>query len=181
MMKAFSDATIVRPSVIYGHEDRFINLIGSNANLPLGYPIMNKGKTTLRPIHVSDVAEGILRVIKSEASVGKLVDFTGPKQYSFNQMMDLISKITMRNIKCFHVDSIALIKLYTIQNSLLSWRVPYFEKDQILQFNEAENSSADNLTLADVGMRELRTFEEDSFEFLRYYREAREFREPNVL
>lgn len=46
---AFPGATIVRPSWMYGHEDRLLNTIATN---PIVFRI-NHGDTKIKPVHVS--------------------------------------------------------------------------------------------------------------------------------
>ncbi|CAG8572456.1 3902_t:CDS:2, partial [Acaulospora colombiana] len=83
----YPDVTIVRPSVMYGHEDRFLNrLAGTTYEYAL-----NKGLTRTRP--VLDVAKALEHMLKDENTIGKTCELFGPKEYTYNEIYDLIDKV----------------------------------------------------------------------------------------
>lgn len=87
---AFPRATIVRPSVLFGEDDAFLNLFGGLiAQLPV-LPVF--GPTAkLQPLNVDDAAEAIANALGDPARHGgKAYDIAGPEAIS---MLDLNRRI----------------------------------------------------------------------------------------
>ena len=55
----FGGATVIRPAVLFGLDDRFLNtLIKLLRRLPI-YPMFGRGETRLQPADVEDVGEAV--------------------------------------------------------------------------------------------------------------------------
>ena len=78
--------TIFRPSVIFGREDRFINLF---ALMQRFLPVMAVGgaDARLQPVHVEDVASAFVNAIDTRATFGGGFELAGPKQYSLREII----------------------------------------------------------------------------------------------
>jgi uncharacterized protein YbjT (DUF2867 family) len=87
---AFPQATIVRPSIVFGPEDKFFNRFAGMAMLSLALPLIGGGHTRFQPVYVGDVADGIMAVLNSPDAAGKTYEFGGPETYSFRQLMELM-------------------------------------------------------------------------------------------
>ena len=87
---AFPGATIVRPSVLFGEDDAFLNLFaGLIAKLP-ALPVFGP-EAKLQPLNVDDAAEGIANALGDPARHGgKIYDIAGPEAIS---MLDLNRRI----------------------------------------------------------------------------------------
>ncbi|XP_012287273.1 NADH dehydrogenase [ubiquinone] 1 alpha subcomplex subunit 9, mitochondrial isoform X2 [Orussus abietinus] len=88
--KEFPEATIVRPSDIYGQEDKFLRQYGTKFRVHLrGIPLWEKGeKTEKQPVAVYDVAAGIAALVKDPNTAGKTYQFVGPKRYKLSELVD---------------------------------------------------------------------------------------------
>ncbi|XP_075408304.1 NADH dehydrogenase [ubiquinone] 1 alpha subcomplex subunit 9, mitochondrial [Tenrec ecaudatus] len=87
---AFPEATIIKPSDIFGREDRFLNYF-ANIRWFGGVPLISLGlKTEKQPVYVADVSKGIINAIKDPDAKGKDFAFTGPNRYL---LLDLIQYI----------------------------------------------------------------------------------------
>lgn len=78
--------TIFRPSVIFGRDDRFINLF---ALIQRFLPVMAVGGADahLQPVHVEDVASAFVNAIDTRATFGGVFELAGPKQYSLREII----------------------------------------------------------------------------------------------
>lgn len=87
---AFPAATIVRPSVLFGEDDAFLNLFGGLiARLPV-LPVFGP-QAKLQPLNVDDAAEAIANALSDPARHGgKAYDLAGPEEIS---MLDLNRRI----------------------------------------------------------------------------------------
>jgi NADH dehydrogenase len=87
---AFPEATIVRPSVVFGPEDGFFNRFAAMAMFSPALPLIGGGQTRFQPVYVGDVAEAIVRTLDDPAAIGQTFELGGPKIYSFRQLMELL-------------------------------------------------------------------------------------------
>ncbi|WP_448191686.1 complex I NDUFA9 subunit family protein [Azospirillum sp. sgz301742] len=92
VLAAFPDATILRPSIVFGAEDRFFNKFAAMAQISPVLPLIGGGKTRFQPVSVSDLAEAIEAVLNSDASKGRVYELGGPNTYTFKELMQLMLK-----------------------------------------------------------------------------------------
>jgi NADH dehydrogenase len=82
------DATLLRPSVIFGAEDRFLNLF---ATLQAVAPVLPLAGSSARfqPVWVEDVARAIVACVDDAATIGQTYECTGPTVYTLSQLVHL--------------------------------------------------------------------------------------------
>jgi len=82
----------VRPSLMYGNEDNFLNKLAGVTNIF----IANKMREKLWPVHVFDVAKGLEAIMYDDSTAGQLFELHGPKEYSMREIADLIDKEVLK-------------------------------------------------------------------------------------
>lgn len=87
VLKYYPDATIFRPSVIFGKEDEFLNRFAQMALLSPFLPLIGGGKTHFQPVYVGDVAECFLKASLLKEASGKTYELGGPSIYTFKELM----------------------------------------------------------------------------------------------
>ena len=92
VLAAFPDATILRPSIVVGPEDRFFNKFAAMAQLSPVLPLIGGGKTRFQPVSVSDLADAIVAVIGRDDARGRAYELGGPNVYTFKELMQLMLK-----------------------------------------------------------------------------------------
>ena len=90
MLKAFPEATILRPSIVFGPEDNFFNRFAAMARISPALPLIGGGHTKFQPVYVGDVAEAIMKALDNPAAQGKTYELGGPRVYSFKEIMELV-------------------------------------------------------------------------------------------
>ena len=90
VMEAFPEATILRPSVMFGPEDAFFNQLAALARVMPILPLFGTGKVKLQPVYVSDVAEAVARALATEAATGKIYELGGPRAYTYKALLQLL-------------------------------------------------------------------------------------------
>ncbi|XP_009001694.2 NADH dehydrogenase [ubiquinone] 1 alpha subcomplex subunit 9, mitochondrial [Callithrix jacchus] len=94
--EAFPEAIIIKPSDIFGREDRFLNHF-SNMRRFGPIPLVSLGwKTVKQPVYVSDVSKGIMNAIKDPHASGKTFAFVGPNRYLLFDLVKYIYAVTHR-------------------------------------------------------------------------------------
>lgn len=80
------DATVFRPSVIFGTDDRFLNLF---AWLQRFAPVLPLAAAHARfaPVFVGDVAAAMIASLEERTTIGKTYELTGPKIYTLLQLV----------------------------------------------------------------------------------------------
>ena len=92
---ALPHATILRPSLVFGPEDKFINRFAALAKQLPVVPVV-AGATRFQPVYVIDLARAIVAALGDPATFGgKTFELGGPKVYAFR---DIIAWI-MRQIR----------------------------------------------------------------------------------
>jgi NADH dehydrogenase len=83
--------TILRPSVIFGPEDQFVNVLGRLIRLtPKIFPLPGGGKTRFQPIAVDDVARVVRLSLEKKETVNQSYDLGGAVPLTLRQMTERI-------------------------------------------------------------------------------------------
>ena len=90
VVAAFPDATIIRPSIVVGREDKFFNLFAAYARLSPALPLIGGGATKFQPITVGDVAAAALAAALRSECAGRIYEIGGPRVYSFKELMEVM-------------------------------------------------------------------------------------------
>jgi NADH dehydrogenase len=94
--EAFPEATVVRPSLVFGPEDRFFNLFATLTRFSPMLPLIGGGQTRFQPVYVIDVAKAIAAILATPATGGKTYELGGPRAYTFRELMGLVLAETRR-------------------------------------------------------------------------------------
>jgi uncharacterized protein YbjT (DUF2867 family) len=88
---AFADATLIRPAVMFGHDDAFLTpILKLLARLPV-YPMFGRGLTRLQPAYVDDVAEAIARALQARQSQAITYECAGPRVYTYEELLRAVA------------------------------------------------------------------------------------------
>ena len=90
IQNVFKSSVILRPSLIFGPEDKFFNTFASIAQFSPALPLIGGGKTKFSPIYVGDIAKAIVKVLKLNNSESKIYELGGPENYSFRELMVIL-------------------------------------------------------------------------------------------
>lgn len=89
--EALPHATILRPSIIFGREDQFINRFAALANTLPVIPVV-AGKTRFQPVYVLDVARAVAAALADPAAHGgRTYALGGPEVMSFRAILQWIA------------------------------------------------------------------------------------------
>lgn len=80
--------SILRPSVIFGADDRFLNLF---ARLQAFFPVLPLAgaKARFQPVWVGDVAAAIVRCLLDRSTIGLTVECAGPQVFTLAELVRL--------------------------------------------------------------------------------------------
>lgn len=82
------DLTVLRPSVVFGEHDRFLNLF---ARLQAMLPVVPLAcaDASLQPVWVGDVAQAIARCLIDPATVGQTYECAGPQVHTLKDLVTM--------------------------------------------------------------------------------------------
>ncbi len=95
--EAFADATILRPSVLFGPDDKFVNTLVAATRWSPMLAMFGMGDTRLQPVYVADVAEAVLWALTTPSTHGKVYELGGPRIYRYRALIELVLKETRRS------------------------------------------------------------------------------------
>ena len=145
----FKKSIILRPSVIFGPDDKFFNTFASLAQFSPAIPLIGGGKTKFAPIYVENVANAIVKVLELNNTEPKIYELGGPKNYSFKELMEiLLIEIKKKRFLIPIPFSVAKFQSYFFQ----MMPNPLLTPDQVEMLKYNNIVSGEYPTLKDLGI-----------------------------
>jgi uncharacterized protein YbjT (DUF2867 family) len=89
--QAFPRAVILRPGVMFGRDDAFLNVLAKMVRSTRVIPLIGDGRTKLQPIDVRDVAEAVRRSLQDPGAEGKIYELGGASTYRFREIAEMVA------------------------------------------------------------------------------------------
>ncbi|XP_029453142.1 NADH dehydrogenase [ubiquinone] 1 alpha subcomplex subunit 9, mitochondrial [Rhinatrema bivittatum] len=166
----FPDAIIMKPSEMFGREDRFFNHF-ANMRWFGGVPLISRGKKTVKqPIYVVDVAKAILNAVCDPASKGKVYALTGPNRYLLHDLVEYVFAVAHRPFICYPLPRplYHLVARFFEINPFEPWTT----RDKVDRFHTTDMKLPDLPGLEDLDIIAT-SVEEKAIEVLRRHRRFR--------
>ena len=173
LYRAFPQAVILRPSVVFGAEDRFFNRFAGLARftpiLPVlgcSFPQLNfhkkagslsrptfniygSGGPRFQPVFVGDVADACQRVLDYPKTAGNIYELGGPTIYHFHDLMRLLLRQINRRRFLLPVP-LPIAKMMALVFERLP--DPLLTRDQVRLLKHDTVVSENALTFSDLGL-----------------------------
>ena len=146
---AFVEVTILRPSVIFGPEDAFLNKLATMARQAPILPLFGTGATRLQPVFVGDVAEACVRAADDQAAAGRVFELGGPRTYSYKALLQLVLSRIGRKRLLVPVPFLVWEALATLLSILPN---PPLTRDQVTLMKADNILTGAAKTLQDLGI-----------------------------
>ena len=85
------DLTLLRPSVIFGAEDKFLNVFAQLQSLAPLIPLAGSG-ARFQPVWVEDVASAIVACLDQAQTIGQTYECAGPQVYTLSELVRLAGR-----------------------------------------------------------------------------------------
>jgi uncharacterized protein YbjT (DUF2867 family) len=146
---AFPQATIVRPSLVFGEDDHFFSRLAAMIRSSPVLPLIGGGTTKFEPVFVGDMAAGLLELLRRPETGGRTYEFGGTQIYSFKVLLELL--LAALNRKCVLLP-IPFV-LAEIQAGVLElFPNPPLTRDQVQLLKTDKVVSGREPTLGDLGV-----------------------------
>jgi len=83
--------TMLRPSVVFGTEDKFLNVFASLQRLAPVLPLAGSS-ARFQPVWVEDVSGAIVQCLEQPATIGQVIECCGPTEYTLSQLVRLAGR-----------------------------------------------------------------------------------------
>jgi NADH dehydrogenase len=144
---AFPAATILRPSIVFGPEDKFFNRFAQMAQLLPFLPVIC-GDTRFQPVYVGDVADAVHAALTGDGASGATYELGGPDIVSFRELLRSILAITNRHKPLIEIPH-AIAQIQAMVAEALPGKP--FTRDQLLLLR-SDNVVGDRPGLAELGV-----------------------------
>ena len=91
--EAVPTATILRPSIVFGREDQFINRFAGLLRMAPVMPVVAP-QTRFQPVFVGDVAAAMVAALADPAKAGQTYELGGPQILSMRELYEWIARQT---------------------------------------------------------------------------------------
>jgi uncharacterized protein YbjT (DUF2867 family) len=147
--EACTQATILRPSVLFGRGDALFRSLAAITRISPVFPLFGDGSTRLQPVFVGDVAEAVVKTVGSPSGSGKVYELGGPRVYRYKELVELV----LVHLKRRRVLVPVPFFVWEIQASLLGiFPNPPLTRDQVILMRRDNVVSDTALTFADLSI-----------------------------
>ncbi|KAF8078857.1 hypothetical protein FPV67DRAFT_1404744 [Lyophyllum atratum] len=101
ILRICPDATILRPSLVFGPEDDFFNRFSRLSKYLPFLPVFGGGRSLFQPVYVGDLGRAVEILSRNDPTVrsltaGKIIEAGGPETFTYRQLMELVLKYNNR-------------------------------------------------------------------------------------
>jgi len=148
VLAAFPTATVLRPSIVFGPEDKFFNRFGAMAQMLPVMPVI-AGATRFQPVYVGDVADAVMAALARGDAAGRIYELGGPQVFTFRELLAWVLRETQRHRPLIEVPG-ALAQLQARVMELLPGKP--LTRDQLAMLGRDNVVSAGTAGLPELGI-----------------------------
>ena len=146
----FKPTVILRPSLIFGPEDKFFNTFAAFARISPFIPLIGGGKTKFAPVYCVAEGKAITRALELKNTTPKIYEIAGPENYSFKELMEiLLTEIKKKRFLINIPFNVAKIQSYFLE----VFPKPILTTDQVELLKYDNIASGQYSNLNDLGIK----------------------------
>ncbi len=171
ILKNFSKAIILRPSIVYSVDDNFTTNFMTLLNRSPGLPIFYGGKTKFSPIHCSDLTDVIYYVISKNINTN-IIECVGPEVLTFKNILEKLLYLMNKKRLLFPVPlpiGELLASFYEL------FPKPLLTRDQLKLLKYNNIISGKYKTNSDIGIPSKKYFDVEVKKYCHMWKEGGQF------
>jgi NADH dehydrogenase len=86
----FPDAVILRPNLIHGETDRFLDRLAEFCFYFYAMPVIDGGKATCQPLFVHDFANAVMNAMTYTKAAGNTYELAGPEVFTQREIAEFV-------------------------------------------------------------------------------------------
>jgi len=164
-------ATVMKPTAIYGDEDRMLTKYGRMDVWPV-QPYSEEAEKEIQPLHAADFAQAIVGALGEASSIGKEYVLAGPKIYRWSDIMDMLYDGTKRQDRRrqFSKENMSRI-ISVLQRSWWMATEPLWTHAEWEHFNQNIIASPNDYGIDKLGVTKLQAIDASIIRVGRAYRD----------
>jgi NADH dehydrogenase len=145
---AVPEAVILRPSVVFGPEDRFFNRFAALARVMPALPLIGGGTARLQPVFVGDVARMVACALDGTLTAGATYELGGPEVSTMREIFAFVLAVTERKRLLLPVPFPAAKIMGGVTETIASLTFGFFPEDFVMTGDQVELLRHDNVVSA---------------------------------
>jgi uncharacterized protein YbjT (DUF2867 family) len=140
------DVTVLRPSVIFGAEDKFLNLF---ARLQRFAPLMPLagGGTKFQPVWVQDVAQAVVHCLANPQTIGQTYEACGPDVFTLKELVQIAGHVSGHGRP--------VIGLPMVLGRAQAWLMEYAPGEPLMSRDNLDSMKVDSVATSAPGLQAL--------------------------
>ena len=152
--QVFPDAVILRPSVVFGPGDDFLNRFADLSTFSPFLPLIGGGRTRFQPVWVGDVGAAVDVAASEPFAAGRTYELGGPGVMTFEDVLKLVLRETGRSRALLPLPfPVARLIGSVAELTALVGLKPVLTRDQVLSLQTDNVVSPGALGLTDLGIQ----------------------------
>ena len=148
VLAAMPSAAVMRPSLVFGAEDKFFNRFAGLAQVLPFMPVI-AGDTRMQPVYAGDVADAVIAGLKGLDTAGRTFELGGPRVWTFREILAYILAQAKRKRPLLDIP-MGVARLQASLAELLPTKP--FTRDQLLLLSKDNVVSPGMPGLAELGI-----------------------------
>ena len=139
--QSLTDWTILRPSVVFGPDDQFLNLFAGLLRLA---PIMPLAGASCRfqPVYVGDVVAAIAAALDEASTIGKTIELAGPEIFTLSELVAWVGRVSGHPRP--------IIPLSAGLGKLQAWFIEHLPGPTLMSRDNVDSMAVDNVVSGDL-------------------------------
>ena len=134
------ELSVLRPSVIFGAEDKFLNLFASLQRVFVVMPLAG-ASARFQPVWVEDVAQAIVQCLQDRATIGQTYELCGPDVRTLKELVQLAGRAIGAN----HGRGRPVIPLPAVVGRLQAWLMEFAPGQPLMSRDNLDSMRVDNV------------------------------------
>ena len=97
------NSTIIRPGIIFGPGDNFLNKLIPIFKLSFFIPLFGSGKSKIQPVYIDDVIKGLEAIINNNMAGSETFEFVGNETLTYKELYKYICECLKINRVFIHI------------------------------------------------------------------------------
>eukprot|EP00516_Mucochytrium_quahogii_P008269 CAMPEP_0203756302 /NCGR_PEP_ID=MMETSP0098-20131031/9598_1 /ASSEMBLY_ACC=CAM_ASM_000208 /TAXON_ID=96639 /ORGANISM=" , Strain NY0313808BC1" /LENGTH=351 /DNA_ID=CAMNT_0050648131 /DNA_START=281 /DNA_END=1339 /DNA_ORIENTATION=- len=169
----FPGAVIVRPNIMYGEMDHFLDHYQMHVRFMNWIPLIGGGSSLMSPVYVADVGTAIGTIAENYVSAGENFNLSGTNEYTTKEVYEYVMHVLRMQRSFVDVPDAVAEKATWVMDKLPN---PYFTTDQVkLAHQDAVRPQPGDKTFSDLGIDKIADFESKAELFFGFRRQGSHF------